>query len=88
MTRDESSDGETEIRMIRNLGRIADTLSNIGILRPSLTEDQTLEKTFIEYFKACMTHTLMDVRKGAAYNSSMFLSSFSLLGTQSRIIFQ
>jgi len=39
MTKDESSDDETEIRMIRNLGRIADTLSNVGILRPSLADD-------------------------------------------------
>lgn len=68
LTKDDSADDEAEVRMIRNLGLVADKLSKLGILKLSLSEDHQLEKTFIEYFKACMTHPVKDVRKGAAYN--------------------
>lgn len=55
LTKDDLADDAVEIRMIKHLGVIADTLSKIGILKP-LGEDHQLEKTFIDYFKACMSH--------------------------------
>lgn len=76
LTKDDSADDEAEIRMIRNLGPIADRLSQFGILRVGMSDDMRLEKTFIEYFKSCMTHPVKDVRKGAAYNLPCFFLHF------------
>ena len=55
LTKDDLADDGVEIRMVRHLGVIADTLSKVGILKP-LGEDHQLEKIFIDYFKACMVH--------------------------------
>jgi hypothetical protein len=56
MTKDDLADDAAEIRMINFLGIIADKLAKYGYLKPSFSDEYRLDKTFLEYFKACMNH--------------------------------
>jgi hypothetical protein len=62
MTKDDLADDAAEIRMINNLGNIADKLAKYGYLKPSFSDEYRLDKTFLEYFKACMNHQVQGVR--------------------------
>ncbi len=56
MTKDDLADDNAEIRMINNLGNIIDKLAKCGCFRPSYASEYRLDKIFLEYFRACMTH--------------------------------
>jgi hypothetical protein len=76
MTKDDLADDDAEIRMINNLGNIADKLAKCGYLKPTFSDEFRLDKTLLEYFKACMSHQVLGVRKGAAYNLPCFYLYF------------
>ena len=82
LTKDDSADDEAEARMSHMIGAIVDRLSKLGFLKEANfnsgdNEDQDkLEPILINYFKACISHQVKEVRKGAAYNLPCFFMHF------------
>lgn len=82
LTKDDSSDDEAEARMSHLIGPIVDRLSHLGFLKETnynsaeKDDEHKLEPILINYFKACISHVVKDVRKGAAYNLPCFFLHF------------